>query len=96
MSKDKGDFTDAFIYFPASRTCQGARYEGATLLLCQADRSVVMRSPCAGAALDPPLWIDSSVCGDYCTTYYKAVRVGGLIKLTPSHSLTLTGGPRPP
>ena len=25
MSKDKGDFTDAFIYFHASRTCQGAR-----------------------------------------------------------------------
>jgi hypothetical protein len=23
----------------------------------EADRSVVMRSPCAGAALDPPLWI---------------------------------------
>jgi hypothetical protein len=27
------------------------------LLLCQADRSVVMRCPCAGAALAPPLWI---------------------------------------
>jgi hypothetical protein len=27
------------------------------MLTCQADRSVVMRSPCAGAALDPPLWI---------------------------------------
>jgi hypothetical protein len=26
-----------------------------SLLLCQADRSVVMRSPCAGAALDPPV-----------------------------------------
>jgi hypothetical protein len=25
------------------------------LLLCQADRSVLMRSPCAGAALDAPL-----------------------------------------
>jgi hypothetical protein len=23
----------------------------------ETDRSVVMQSPCAGAALDPPLWI---------------------------------------
>jgi hypothetical protein len=72
-----------------------------------------MRSPCAGVALDPPLWIvpnkalshtyslslhvasgaggagprragarDRSsvwlcVCVYYCSTYYKAVRVGG-------------------
>jgi hypothetical protein len=29
----------------------------ALALSLKADRSVVMRSPCAGAALDPPLWI---------------------------------------
>ena len=43
----------------ASESGESLRHMDATLASVrgEADRSVVMRSPCAGAALAPPLWI---------------------------------------
>ena len=43
----------------ASESGESLRHMDATLASVrgEADRSVVMRSPCAGATLDPPLWI---------------------------------------
>ena len=61
----------------------------------EVDRSVVMRSPCAGAALDPPLWIVPNKALSLAPSFTAAMNEAdaGRDRATPA-SKELGGGRR--